>query len=54
MTTAYRCEECKTITQDPIIHRQREYDGLDCAPYRVSVYYECPDCGHDEYHRHDE
>lgn len=48
MAQAYECQDCGLVTDEPIKHLVRECDGLDCAPYRVSVELECPDCSSDD------
>jgi hypothetical protein len=42
--TNYQCNDCLRITDTPISRHYREYDGLDCGPYRVSVELQCPYC----------
>ena len=42
------CLECSWVGDDPEEHQVREFDGLDCAPYRSSASLSCPDCGGEE------
>jgi hypothetical protein len=51
MTDYIKCECCEWIgtVDDCTPHKTREYDGLDCGPYRYSVYHTCPDCGGEEF-----
>lgn len=39
------CLDCAWFGSEPTKHDKREYDGMDCAPHRVSTYFTCPECG---------
>ena len=45
MTNALSCKICGWLGDDPDTRSEREFDGLDREPYRISTYDVCPACG---------
>ena len=46
----FQCRDCLSIFDEPIRRLEREFDGLDCGPYRESEYWICrnPKCGSED------